>query len=152
MLNCQVYLCCLLTKLYMTGIHPRALDNWKLWQKLYMRYKRNDLFLKCMILLNWNIKKIHVCVFRNCFFYVWLMTITLYILAHLAKGTVRFCHHLTSVHRPCKLSHLNLLLFNHWTKLNQMAAVTKNRSLSNCPLLLYYKSKWATASTWQWVV
>jgi hypothetical protein len=35
-----------------------------------------------------------------------------------------------------------------------MAAVTKNRNFFNCPLLLYYKSKWAqilTAATWQWV-
>ena len=36
-----------------------------------------------------------------------------------------------------------------------MAAVTKNRNFFNCPLLLYYKSKWAqifTAATWKWVV
>jgi hypothetical protein len=98
-------------------------------------------------------------------------------LAHLAKGHVSFCHHLASIVRR-KLSHLNLLLWNHWTKLNQtwqgwslggslsklcltasppfkMAAVTKNRHFFNCPLLLYYKSKWAqivTAATWQWVV
>jgi hypothetical protein len=33
----------------------------------------------------------------------------------------------------------------------KMAAVTKNRYFFNCPLLLYYKSKWAqilTAATW----
>jgi hypothetical protein len=33
-----------------------------------------------------------------------------------------------------------------------MAAVSKNRNFFNCPLLLYYKSKWAqilTAATWQ---
>jgi hypothetical protein len=36
-----------------------------------------------------------------------------------------------------------------------MAAVTKNRNFFNCPLLLYYKSKWAqivTAATLQWIV
>ena len=38
-------------------------------------------------------------------------------LAHLAKGQVSFCHHLASVRR--KLSHLNLLLWNRSTKLNQ---------------------------------
>jgi hypothetical protein len=37
-----------------------------------------------------------------------------------------------------------------------MAAVTKNRNFFNCPLLLYYKSKWtqiltAAWATWQWV-
>jgi hypothetical protein len=35
----------------------------------------------------------------------------------------------------------------------KMAAVTKNRNFFNCPLLLYYKSKWAqivTAATLQW--
>ena len=35
-----------------------------------------------------------------------------------------------------------------------MAAVTKNRNVFNCPLLLYYKSKWAqifTAATWKWL-
>ena len=84
----------------------------------------------------------------------------------IVKGT----HHLASVIRR-KLSHLNLL-WNRWTKLNQtwqgwslshlwqfhppfkMAAVTINRHFFNCPLLLYYKSKWAqilTAATWQWV-
>jgi hypothetical protein len=74
-----------------------------------------------------------------------------------------------------KLSHLNLLLWNPWTKSGKdgpwvgpfqncvwqkcapfkMAAVTKNRNFFNCPLLLYYKSKWAqilTAATLQWVV
>jgi hypothetical protein len=33
-----------------------------------------------------------------------------------------------------------------------MAAITKNRNLFNCPLLLFYKLKWAqilTAATWQ---
>ena len=34
-------------------------------------------------------------------------------LAHLAKGHVSFCHHLTSVARR-KFSYLNLLLRNHW--------------------------------------
>jgi hypothetical protein len=37
----------------------------------------------------------------------------------------------------------------------KMAAITKNRNFFNCPLLLYYKSKWAqilTAATWQGVV
>ena len=36
----------------------------------------------------------------------------------------------------------------------KMAAVTKNRNFFNCPLLLYYKSKWAQilyTATWQWV-
>ena len=36
-----------------------------------------------------------------------------------------------------------------------MASVTKNRNFFNCPLLLYYKSKWAqilTAATWQWQI
>jgi hypothetical protein len=40
---------------------------------------------------------------------------------------------------------------DNWRK---MAAVTKNRNFFNCPLLLYYKLKWAkilTAATWQWV-
>ena len=40
-------------------------------------------------------------------------------LAHLAKGHVSFCHHLASVVVRRKLSHLNLLLWNSWTKLNQ---------------------------------
>jgi hypothetical protein len=34
----------------------------------------------------------------------------------------------------------------------KMAAVTKNRNFFNCPLLLYYKSKWTqifTAATWK---
>ena len=34
----------------------------------------------------------------------------------------------------------------------KMDAITKNRNFFNCPLLLYYKSKWAqviTAATWQ---
>ena len=39
-------------------------------------------------------------------------------LAHLAKGHVSFCHHLASVVRR-KLSHLNLLLINHWAYCNQ---------------------------------
>jgi hypothetical protein len=39
-------------------------------------------------------------------------------LAHLAKGHVSFCHHLASVVRS-KLSHLNLLLRNHWANCNQ---------------------------------
>jgi hypothetical protein len=39
-------------------------------------------------------------------------------LAHLAKGHVSFCHHLASVVRR-KLSHLNLLLRNHWANSNQ---------------------------------
>ena len=38
-------------------------------------------------------------------------------LAQLAKGHVSFCHHLASIVRH-KLSHLNLLLWNCWTKLN----------------------------------
>ena len=67
------------------------------------------------------------------------------------------------------LSHLNLLLWSRdgpWVDPFQnyvrqprppfkMAAVTKNRNFFNCPLLLYYKSKWAqivTAATLQWVV
>ena len=43
-----------------------------------------------------------------------------FLLALLAKGHVSFCHHLASIillsvlHR--KLSNLNLLLWNHWTK------------------------------------
>ena len=41
-----------------------------------------------------------------------------FFLAHLAKGHVSFCHHLASVVRR-KLSHLNLLRWNPWTKLNQ---------------------------------
>jgi hypothetical protein len=54
----------------------------------------------------------------------WLFLHTFCILAHLAKGHVSFCHHLASVRRrPSivrrKLSHLNLLLWNPWTKLNQ---------------------------------
>ena len=39
-------------------------------------------------------------------------------LAHLTKHHVRFCHHLASVVRR-KLSHLNLLLRNHWVNCNQ---------------------------------
>jgi hypothetical protein len=39
-------------------------------------------------------------------------------LAHLAKGHVSFYHHLPSVVRS-KLSHLNLLLRNHWANCNQ---------------------------------
>ena len=39
-------------------------------------------------------------------------------LAHLAKDHVSFCHHLASVVRR-KLSHLNLLLRNHWANCNQ---------------------------------
>jgi hypothetical protein len=38
-------------------------------------------------------------------------------LAHLVKGYLSFCHHLASVIRR-KLSHLNLPLWNSWTKLN----------------------------------
>jgi hypothetical protein len=71
-------------------------------------------------------------------------------------------------------SHLNLLFWNLWTKLNQIwlggslsklcltalpsiqdGCFTKNRNFFNCPLLLYYKSKWAqilTAATLQRVV
>jgi hypothetical protein len=73
-----------------------------------------------------------------------------------------------------KISPLNLLLWNSWTKLKQiwlgwslggplsilcptvkMAAVTKNRNFFSCQFLLYYKSKWTqilTAATCQWVV
>jgi hypothetical protein len=36
-----------------------------------------------------------------------------------AKGQVSFCHHLASVVVCHELSHLNLLLWNPWTKLNQ---------------------------------
>jgi hypothetical protein len=77
-----------------------------------------------------------------------------------------------------KLSHLNLLLWNPWTKLNQTwqgwslggflsklcpiappsiqdgCCYKKNRNFFNCPLPIYYKSKWAqifTAATWKWV-
>ena len=39
-------------------------------------------------------------------------------LAHLTKGHVSFCHHLASVVRR-KLSHLNLLLRNHWANCDQ---------------------------------
>ena len=39
-------------------------------------------------------------------------------LAHLAKDHVSFCHHLASVVRR-KLSHLNLLLRNHWANCRQ---------------------------------
>ena len=71
-----------------------------------------------------------------------------------------------------KLSHVNPLIWNHWTKLKQtwqgwylvvpfpkyvqqsfkMAAVTKYRNFFNCLLLLYHKSKWVqilTAATCQ---
>ena len=41
----------------------------------------------------------------------------IFFLADLAKGHVSFCYHLASVRR--KLSHLNLLLWNPWTKPNQ---------------------------------
>jgi ATP/ADP translocase len=37
----------------------------------------------------------------------------------------------------------------------KMATVTKNRKFFNCPLLLYYNSRWAqilTTATWHWVV
>ena len=93
---------------------------------------------------------------------------------YLAKGHVRICHHLASIVRR-KLSHLNLLLWNQGVKIKQnltgvvpfqnyisqscppfkMAVVAKNRNFFNCPLLLYYKSKWAqilTAATWLRVV
>ena len=77
-------------------------------------------------------------------------------------------HPSSSVHR--KLSHLNLLLWNLWTKLNQtcqrwslggslskcvrqtrppfkMAAVTKNRNFFSCQFLLHCKSKWTQILT-----
>ena len=59
---------------------------------------------------------------------------TVRFLAHLAKGHVSFCHHLLSVIRR-KLSHLNLLLWNPWTKLNQTwQRWSLGRSLSKfCP-------------------
>ena len=41
-----------------------------------------------------------------------------FFLPHLAKGYVSFCHHLASILHH-KLSHLNLFLWNHWTKFNQ---------------------------------
>jgi hypothetical protein len=47
-------------------------------------------------------------------------------LAHLAKGHVSFCHHLASVIRH-KLSHLNLLLWNRWTKLSSFELVLKQQ-------------------------
>ena len=85
----------------------------------------------------------------------------------------RPCENLSIVRR--KLSHLNLLLWNQGVKIKQnltgvvpfqnyisqscppfkMAVVAKNRNFFNCPLLLYYKSKWAqilTAATWLRVV
>ena len=39
-------------------------------------------------------------------------------LGRLAKGHVSFCHHLAFAVRR-KLSHLNLLLINHWANCNQ---------------------------------
>ena len=46
-----------------------------------------------------------------------------FLLAHLAKGHVSFCHHLASVVRPSvNFSHFNLLLWNCWpngTKLDR---------------------------------
>jgi hypothetical protein len=56
-------------------------------------------------------------------------------LAHLAKGHVSFCHHLPSVVHH-KLSHLNHLLWNPWTKLNQ---TWKGGSLSQCPTVSFIK-------------
>ena len=69
-----------------------------------------------------------------------------------------------------KKSHLNLLLWNRWTKLKQiwqgwslggslsilcptapppfkMAAVTKNRNFFSCQFPLYFKSKWTQILT-----
>ena len=60
-------------------------------------------------------------------------------LAHLAKGHGSFCHHLVSVvrHRPSivrrKLSHLNLLLWNRWTKLNLTCSCIARSSLTYIP-------------------
>jgi hypothetical protein len=56
-----------------------------------------------------------------------------------------------NIERGLHKDHLSQILFNLVT----MAAVTKNSNFFNCPLLLYYKSKWAqilTAATLQWVV
>ena len=46
-------------------------------------------------------------------------------LAHLAKGHVSFCHHVSSVVSPwsssvVSFSHFNLLLRNHWVNLDQI--------------------------------
>ena len=51
-------------------------------------------------------------------FFLYINVINYSFLAHLAKGHVSFCHHLASVVLR-KLSHLNLLLWNPRTKLNQ---------------------------------
>jgi hypothetical protein len=76
-----------------------------------------------------------------------------------------------SVERKISQTNPEYMLNNSfWTKLNQtwqgwslggslfkfkMDVVTKNKNFFNCPLLHYYKSKWAqifTAATWKWVV
>jgi hypothetical protein len=87
----------------------------------------------------------------------------------LAQGPLEL---LPSIGVRRKLSHVNPLIWNHWTKLKQtwqgwylvvpfpkyvqqpfkMAAVTKYRNFFNCLLLLYHKSKWVqilTAATCQ---
>ena len=66
---------------------------WDRWRHTFLRAKTNfNFWLNC---------------YKSCSF-----------LPHLAKGHVSFCHHLASVVRR-KLSHLNLLLWDPWTKLNQ---------------------------------
>ena len=88
---------------------------------------------------------------------------TSYTVVFISSPGQRPCGLLPSLGVRRKLSHLNLFLWNRWTKLSQtwqgwsldgslshyvrqscppfkMAAVTKNRNFFNCPLLLYYKS------------
>ena len=53
---------------------------------------------------------------------IWpIIKFSTFLLAHLAKGHVSFCHHLASVVRPSSVnfSHFNLLLWNYQAKFNQ---------------------------------
>ena len=87
-------------------------------------------------------------------------------------GHVSYCHHFSSIvcHPSVNISHFNLLLSNRWANYNQtlvewsldgplpnlcLVIPTSNQDGHqannrkkgewnfNCPLLLYYKSKWA---------
>jgi hypothetical protein len=63
-------------------------------------------------------------------------------LAHLAKGHVSFCHHLASIVRR-KLSHLNLLLRNHWANCNQTTKYGKiDKMYSPSVVKINQKSEW----------
>ena len=82
-----------------------------------------------MIFFLYNYSRLEVIVLLNP---MELLTITIltFFLAHLAIGHVSFCHRLASVVIRRKLSHLSLLLWNPWTKLNQ----SRHRSRPNIML------------------